>query len=111
MEQSGSGIYEKTQMDLVENWFKELVAANDRLLEEANQLVYTACDGAEVTPNEKIRRLELLTACVRHNARLAARGEKLRAEVFKDVPELLEKYQAYIALCEKQLLEMPKAGF
>lgn len=111
MAQSGSWIYESANMEVVENWFRELVGANQDLLEEANHLVFTACDGHDITPNEKIRRLELLTACVRHNARLAARGEKLRAEAFKDAPAMLEKYQAYLRTCEKQLLEMPKAGF
>lgn len=111
MEVSSRGIYEKTRMDLVENWFKDLVTANDLLLEEANILVFTACDGANVTPNDKIRRLELLTACVRHNSRLAARGEKLRIEIFKDTAAALEKYHQYLQTCEKQLQEMPKAGF
>lgn len=111
MEQCGSWIYEKTEMQRVEHWFRELVNANQLLLKEANILVYTACDGAAITPNEKIRRLELLTACVRHNARLAARGEKLRSELFKDAPVLLEKYQAYLKACEKLLAEMPKTGF
>ena len=111
MQPSGSWIHEKTRLDLVEQWFGALVAANDRLLDEANRLIYTPCDGESVTPNEKIRRLELLTACVRHNARLAERGEKLRAEIFKDPPEQLAKYRAQITICEKRLLEMPKAGF
>ncbi len=111
MEVSSRGIYEKTRMDLVENWFKDLVKANDLLLEEANILVFTACDGAHVTPNDKIRRLELLVACVRHNSRLAARGEKLRTEIFKDAAEALEKYRHFLQACEKQLQDMPKAGF
>lgn len=110
-QQNSSLIYEKTRLDVVENWFKELIAANDRLLEEAALLVFTPCNGGDITPNEKIRRLELLSACVRHNARLAERGEKLRAEMFKDAPAQLEKYQTYVQVCEKQLQEMPKAGF
>jgi hypothetical protein len=92
-------------------WFDELVTANAHLLEEANRLVFTACDGKEVTPNEKIRRLELLIACVRHNARLAARAEKLRSEVFQDPVACLEHYRACLQTCDKQLQDMPKAGF
>ncbi|MBI1891573.1 MAG: hypothetical protein HYS18_13055 [Burkholderiales bacterium] len=111
MKESCRWIYEKTDLKLVENWFRALVAANERLLEEANFLFYSACDGKEITPNEKIRRLELLSACVRHNVRLAERGEKMRLEVFKDPADMLEKYQAHVKACDVVLSSMPKAGF
>lgn len=111
MTTSSIRIDESQDTKAVTHWFDELVTANARLLEEANRLVFTACDGKEVTPNEKIRRLELLIACVRHNARLAARAEKLRSEVFQDAQPCLDHYRACLQTCEKQLQDMPKAGF